>query len=71
MYSASRAYFMVDWRSPAVVDFLFRPSCKTKADIYTALGLWKQGKTEFYRDFLHHLSTRAMPSVAARVPREW
>jgi isocitrate dehydrogenase kinase/phosphatase len=28
---------------------------KSKADIYTAIGLQKQGKSEFYRDFLHHL----------------
>ena len=28
---------------------------KSRADIYTAIGLQKQGKSEFYRDFLHHL----------------
>ena len=28
---------------------------KTKADFYSAIGFHKQGKTQFYRDFLHHL----------------
>jgi len=57
LFSFARSYFMVDTRTPsAVVDFLQRllPH-KTKADLYTAIGLQKQGKTEFYRDFLHHL----------------
>jgi isocitrate dehydrogenase kinase/phosphatase len=57
LFSFARSYFMVDTRTPsAVVEFLQRllPH-KTKADLYTAIGLQKQGKTEFYRDFLHHL----------------
>ena len=29
---------------------------KPKAELYTSLGLQKQGKTLFYRDFLHHLN---------------
>ncbi|MGE4337078.1 MAG: bifunctional isocitrate dehydrogenase kinase/phosphatase, partial [Pigmentiphaga sp.] len=28
---------------------------KVKAELYTMIGLQKQGKTLFYRDFLHHL----------------
>ena len=28
---------------------------KPRHEIYSALGLAKQGKTLFYRDFLHHL----------------
>ena len=57
LFSFARAYFMVDAEAPsAVVDFLARllPS-KTKADLYTAIGLQKHGKTEFYREFLQHL----------------
>jgi isocitrate dehydrogenase kinase/phosphatase len=57
VFSFTRAYFMVDTQVPsAVVDFLCRllPR-KTKAELYTAIGLQKHGKTEFYRDFLHHL----------------
>lgn len=57
LFSFARSYFMVDTQTPsAVVNFLLRilPT-KSKADIYTAIGLQKQGKSEFYRDFLHHL----------------
>ena len=48
---------MVDTEVPAtVVQFLLRTlPTKTKADLYTSIGLQKQGKSEFYRDFLHHL----------------
>ncbi|MCB1863838.1 MAG: bifunctional isocitrate dehydrogenase kinase/phosphatase [Chromatiales bacterium] len=57
VFSFARAYFMVRTEVPsAVVDFLLAlmPS-KTRADLYTAIGLQKYGKTEFYRDFLRHL----------------
>jgi isocitrate dehydrogenase kinase/phosphatase len=57
VFSFSRAYFMVDTEVPAaVVDFL-RPLMprKGKAELYTAIGLQKFGKAEFYRDFLKHL----------------
>ena len=58
LFSFARAYFMVETETPAaVVLFLKRMlPTKTKADLYTSIGLQKQGKTEFYRDFLHHLS---------------
>jgi isocitrate dehydrogenase kinase/phosphatase len=29
---------------------------RTKEDLYSAIGYHKQGKTDFYRDFLHHLT---------------
>ncbi|NEX23645.1 bifunctional isocitrate dehydrogenase kinase/phosphatase [Thiorhodococcus mannitoliphagus] len=57
VFSFSRAYFMVDTEVPAaVVDFL-RPLMprKGKAELYTAIGLQKFGKAEFYRDFIKHL----------------
>ena len=57
VFSFSRAYFMVETQTPsAVVSFLREvlPS-KTKSELYSSIGLHKQGKTEFYRDFLHHL----------------
>lgn len=57
LFSFARAYFMVDMEIPsAYVRFLrgMLPR-KPRAEIYTALGLAKQGKTLFYRDFLHHL----------------
>jgi isocitrate dehydrogenase kinase/phosphatase len=57
LFSFARSYFMVDTPVPSVVvDFLSGVlPCKTKADLYTAIGLQKHGKTEFYRDFLRHL----------------
>lgn len=58
MLNSSRAYFMVDMAVPsAYVSFLrsLLPN-KPKAELYSILGLQKQGKTLFYRDFLHHLA---------------
>ena len=57
LFSFARAYFMVDMQVPsAYVQFLrsLMPR-KPRNEIYNALGLAKQGKTLFYRDFLHHL----------------
>src|SRR3954462_5258279 len=57
LFSFARAYFMVDMEIPAAyVQFLrtLMPR-KPRGDIYAALGLAKQGKTLFYRDFLYHL----------------
>ncbi|HEY2864108.1 MAG TPA: bifunctional isocitrate dehydrogenase kinase/phosphatase [Casimicrobiaceae bacterium] len=57
LFSANRAYFLVDMEVPsAYVGFLREivPE-RTAAELYTMLGLQKQGKTLFFRDFLHHL----------------
>jgi isocitrate dehydrogenase kinase/phosphatase len=57
LFSANRAYFLVDMEVPsAFVGFLHAmlPD-KTAAELYTMVGLQKQGKTLFFRDFLHHL----------------
>jgi hypothetical protein len=57
LFSFARAYFMVDMEIPAAyVQFLrsLMPR-KPRGEIYNALGLAKQGKTLFYRDFLYHL----------------
>jgi len=57
LVNSSRAYFLVDMEVPsAYVEFLHSmlPN-KPKAELYSILGLHKQGKTLFYRDFLHHL----------------
>ena len=56
-FSANRAYFLVDMEVPsAYVSFLraMLPD-KTGSELYTMLGLQKQGKNLFFRDFLHHL----------------
>ncbi|WP_440875683.1 bifunctional isocitrate dehydrogenase kinase/phosphatase [Thalassotalea sp. PLHSN55] len=58
VFGFARAYFFVDCQHPhALVNFLQRliPH-KTTADLYSAIGFHKQGKTQFYRDFLHHLA---------------
>jgi isocitrate dehydrogenase kinase/phosphatase len=58
IFSFSHSYFLVDMEVPsAYVQFLstIMPR-KPKAEIYTSLGLQKQGKNDFYRDLLHHLS---------------
>jgi isocitrate dehydrogenase kinase/phosphatase len=57
LFSFTRAYFMVDMEVPsAYVQFIrtLLPK-KPRSEIYTMLGLQKQGKTLFYRDYLHHL----------------
>ncbi len=57
LFSFARAYFMVDMGIPsAYVQFLRSMMPRMpRAEIYNALGLAKQGKTLFYRDFLAHL----------------
>ena len=57
LFSANRAYFLVDMEVPAdYVKFLreILPD-KTAAELYTMVGLQKGGKNFFFRDFLHHL----------------
>ena len=57
LFSFARAYFMVEMEVPsAFVQFLrsLMPR-KPRSEIYSALGLQKQGKNLFYRDFLAHL----------------
>jgi len=57
LFSFARAYFMVDMDVPsAYVQFLrsLMPR-KPMAELYNAIGLAKQGKTLFYREFLSHL----------------
>ena len=56
LFSFARAYFMVDMEVPsAYVQFLrqMMPR-KPRTELYSALGLAKQGKTLFYRDLLAH-----------------
>ena len=57
LFSFARAYFMVDMEVPSAYAQFLRSLMprKPRNEIYNALGLAKQGKTLFYRDFLHHL----------------
>jgi isocitrate dehydrogenase kinase/phosphatase len=57
LFSFTRSYFRVDTVRPfELVRFLktLMPR-KRLAELYTAIGYNKHGKTEFYRDFLNHL----------------
>lgn len=57
IFGFARAYFMADSQYPAeVVAFLqaLMPN-KKHFELYSALGLYKHGKTVFYRNFLQHL----------------
>src|SRR5574343_448402 len=57
LFSLSRAYFLVDMEVPSgYVQFLrsIMPT-KPRSELYTMLGLGKQGKTIFFRDLIAHL----------------
>lgn len=67
IFGFSRAYFMVDVPVPsALVHFLkeLLPH-RTLAELYSAVGLHKQGKTEYYRELLCHLEQSQDQFVAA------
>ncbi|WP_153101540.1 bifunctional isocitrate dehydrogenase kinase/phosphatase [Paraburkholderia hayleyella] len=67
IFSFSHSYFLVDMEVPsAYVEFLgtIMPG-KPRAEIYTSVGLQKQGKNLFYRDLLHHLSHSSDPFIIA------
>jgi isocitrate dehydrogenase kinase/phosphatase len=59
LFSFTRSHFHVDAGPPApLVAFLkeLMPR-KPLAEIYISIGFHKHGKTELYRDLLHHLAT--------------
>src|SRR5471032_707168 len=67
LFSLSRTYFMVDMEAPAsFVSFLsaLLPE-KPQAELYTSVGLQKQGKTLFYRDLFEHLKHTSDQMVVA------
>lgn len=57
LFSFSYAYFMVEHPVPSsIVSFLQRVMPHRKKEgLYSSIGYHKQGKTDFYRGFLHHL----------------
>ena len=67
LFSANRAYFLVDMEVPSAYVAFLRASVpdKTAAELYTMIGLQKHGKTLFYRDFLYHLKHSTDRLVAA------
>jgi isocitrate dehydrogenase kinase/phosphatase len=59
VFSFARSYFFVEMHAPReLVDFLrwIMPR-KPVAELYTAIGCNKHGKTELYRSLLQHLGT--------------
>ena len=74
LFSFARAYFMVEMEIPAAYVHFLRSLMprKPRSEIYNALGLHKQGKNLFYRDFLFHLrhssdSFRIAPGIKGMV----
>ncbi len=57
LFSFSRAYFLVDMEAPSAYTAFLQTLLPNKplAELYSMVGLQKQGKTLFYRDFLYHL----------------
>lgn len=67
LFSLARHYFMVDMEVPsATVAFLSTvvPS-RSRAELYTLVGLQKQGKTLLFRDLVHHLAHSSDAFVVA------
>ncbi|MBV9008932.1 MAG: bifunctional isocitrate dehydrogenase kinase/phosphatase [Verrucomicrobia bacterium] len=57
LFSYTRAYFRVDTPCPFALVRWLRDVMQGKrlADLYNAIGYNRHAKTEFYRDFVHHL----------------
>ena len=78
LFSLNRAYFMVDMEVPSgYVQFLrtIMPG-KPRSELYTMLGLGKQGKTMFFRDLIYHLHHSAdnfiiAPGIRGMVMLVW
>ncbi len=67
LFSLSRAYFMVDMPVPAnTIQFLrsIMPH-KPRAELYSMVGLGKQGKTAFFRGLMSHLRHSADQFIIA------
>jgi isocitrate dehydrogenase kinase/phosphatase len=73
VFSFARAYFMVTMEVPsAYVQFLrsLMPR-KPHSELYSALGLQKQGKSLFYRDLLMHMRHSSDKFRIAPGSRAW
>ena len=57
LFSYTRAYFRINAASPFALVRALRNLMQGKrlADLYNAIGYNRHAKTEFYRDFVHHL----------------
>jgi isocitrate dehydrogenase kinase/phosphatase len=61
LFSYTRAYFRIDAEHPFALVRWLRNLMRGKrlADLYNAVGYNRHAKTEFYRDFVHHLENSA------------
>lgn len=59
IFSFTRSYFMVDVAIPAELISFLRHILPGKhiAELYTSIGFYKQGKSEFYRALINHLAS--------------
>lgn len=62
-----RAYFMVQTETPSALVYFLQELMPKKdlADLYSIIGLHKQGKTEFYRKLIETLHSHNKPFVEA------
>ncbi len=74
VFSFTRSYFHVELERPReIISFLHSiMPLKRLAELYISIGYHKHGKTELYRDFIHHLtqstdSFRAAPGERGMV----
>ena len=68
IFSFTRSYFMVDTEYPfELISYLqeLLPQ-KKRSELYSSIGLFKHGKTEFYRGFIRHLNRSDDTFVIAR-----
>ena len=67
VFSFTRSYFLVDTPNPAALVAYLRTLLPGKPlhELYTAIGFYRHGKTEFYRDFLAHLEHSDDPFILA------
>ena len=58
VFSFTRSYFLVEVKRPHELIAFLKSMMPLKriAELYTAIGYHKHGKTELYRDLLHHLA---------------
>ena len=67
VFSFTRSYFLVDVNVPSeFVRFLntLIPH-KSIPELYSSIGFYKQGKAEFYRNFIDHLEQSSDPFIIA------
>lgn len=67
VFSFAHAYFLVDAPVPGALIHFLRSviPMRSEAELYSAIGFHKQGKTCFYRELLHHFRHSSDQFIAA------